>query len=221
MTTYNQHIAFITITEAITRFEASGESVDAYHNLRQQCQSPAEVELLRILQKGYPLSNVRAQVRIGRYRLDFVTSDGTGWEVDGRNFHHADKDRERDEWLLQTGKLQSIIRLPAAAAWYYWDACMAVFGCWTQCQLLSPSPVLSAEQVRDQWRLVRDAQSECRSEWLRWASEASAYEASEFVADVGRPLAFIDNWQSDFSKVDAYRLSLRLHILRRTAKHCC
>ena len=51
MTTYNQHIAFITTTEAITRFEASGESVDAYHNLRQQCQSAAEVELLRILQK--------------------------------------------------------------------------------------------------------------------------------------------------------------------------
>lgn len=221
MTTYNQQSEFITTAEALAKFEASGQSVDAYDNLRRQCQSPAEVELLRILQKGYSLSKVRAQVRIGRYRLDFVTSDGVGWEVDGRNFHDADKDRERDEWLLQTGKLQSIIRLPAAAAWYYWDACMAIFGRWAQYQLLSPSPALSAEQVLEQWQFARDEHNGCRSEWLQWASDASAYEASEFAADVGKPLAFVDGWQSEFSKVDAYRLSLRLHILRRTAKHCC
>ena len=221
MATYNQQSEFITTAEALARFEASGESVGAYDNLRQQCQSPAEVELLRILQKGYPLSKVRAQVRIGRYRLDFVTSDGVGWEVDGRNFHDADKDRERDEWLLQTGKLQSIIRLPAAAAWYYWDACMAVFELWSQYKPKSPSTVLSAAQVREEWEFAQDERDESLLTWLQWASDASAYAASEFAADVGKPLAFVDGWQSEFSKVDAYRLSLRLHILRRTAKHCC
>ena len=212
---------FITLAEAVAEFEASGESPDAYHNLRQKCESPAEVELLRILQKGYPLSKVNAQVRIGRYRLDFVTSDGTGWEVDGRNFHDADKDRERDQWLLQTGRLQSIIRLPAAAAWYYWDACMAVFELWSQYKPKSPSTVLSAAQVREEWEAVQDERDESLATWLQWASDASAFEASEFSADVGKPLAFVDGWQSEFSKVDAYRLSLRLHILRRTAEHCC
>lgn len=221
MTTYNQQSEFITMAEALAECEASGESVDAYHNLRQQCQSPAEVELLRILQKGYPLSKVRAQVRIGRYRLDFVTSDGTGWEVDGRNFHDADKDRERDEWLVQTGKLQSIIRLPAAAAWCYWDACMAVFELWSQYKPKSPSTVLSAARVREEWEVAQDERDKGLPTRLHWASDASAYEASEFAADVGKPLAFVDGWQSEFSKVDAYRLSLRLRILRRTAKHCC
>lgn len=220
MTPYHESDC-VTLAEAIARFDASGESVDAYHNLRQQCQSPAEVELLRILQKGYPLSNVRAQVRIGRYRLDFVTSDGTGWEVDGRNFHNADKDRDRDQWLLQTGKLQSIIRLPAAAAWYYWDACMAVFELWSEYQPQVQSPVLSAAQAQKEWEFVQDERDESLATWLQWASDASAYEASEFVADVGKPLAFVDGWQSQFSKVDAYRLSVRLQILRRTAKHCC
>jgi len=211
---------FITLAEAVAEFEASGESPDAYHNLRQKCQSPAEVELLRILQKGYPLSKVRAQVRSGRYRLDFVTSDGTGWEVDGRNFHDADKDRDRDEWLLQTGKLQSIIRLPAAAAWYYWDACMAVFELWSEYQPQVQSPVLSAAQVQKEWEFVQDERDESLATWLQWAGDASAYEASEFVADVGKPLAFVDGWQSQFSKVDAYRLSLRLQILRRKSGHC-
>ena len=219
MTPYHESDG-VTLAEAIARFDASGESVDAYHNLRQQCQSPAEVELLRILQKGYPLSKVRAQVRIGRYRLDFVTSDGVGWEVDGRNFHDADKDRERDQWLLQTGKLQSIIRLPAAAAWHYWDACMAVFELWSEYQPQAQSPVLSAAQLREEWEFAQNERDESLATWLQWAGDASAYEASEFAADVGKPLAFVYGWQSQFSKVDAYRLSLRLQILRRKIGHC-
>lgn len=219
MTPYHESDG-VTLAEAIARFDASGESVDAYHNLRQQCQSPAEVELLRILQRGYPLSKVNAQVRIGRYRVDFVTSDGVGWEVDGRNFHDADKDRDRDQWILQTGKLQSIIRLPAAAAWYYWDACMAVFELWSEYQPQVQSPVLSAAQVREEWEFAQNERDESLSTWLQWAGDASAYEASEFAADVGKPLAFVDGWQSQFSKVDAYRLSLRLQILRRKIGHC-
>ena len=211
---------FCTMAKAIAAADAEGIPVDAYDRLREKCQSPAEVELLRILQKGYRLSQVQSQVHIGRYRLDFVTSDGVGWEVDGRNFPDADRDRERDRWLLATGRLSSIIRLPAAVAWYYWDACMAVFGLWSEYRLLNPSPVLSAEQVRAEWQFTQDPQSECREEWLQWASEASAYEASEFVAEVGRALAFIDGWREDFSKVDAYRLATKLQILRRTPQRC-
>lgn len=220
MTPYFEQDGITTTAHALGKLEAQNIPPNAYDNLRGKCQSPAEVELLRILQKGYLLSQVQSQVHIGRYRLDFVTSDGVGWEVDGRNFHDADRDRERDRWLLATGKLNSIIRLPAAVAWYYWDACMAVFGLWSEYRLLNPSPVLSAEQVRAEWQFAKDPQNECREEWLQWASEASAYEASEFVAEVGRPLAFIDGWREDFSKVDAYRLATKLQILRRTLQRC-
>ena len=43
MSTYNQQSEFITTAEALARFEASGEPVDAYDKLQQQCQSPETV----------------------------------------------------------------------------------------------------------------------------------------------------------------------------------
>lgn len=91
------------------------------------CESPAEEALLTCLDKFYGPGTIEQQVEVdgGRYRMDFVTNDRVGWEVDGKDFHDWKRDRERDQWILAHTDLELVVRIEAAALRYYRDATLA------------------------------------------------------------------------------------------------
>ncbi len=98
--------------------------------LFEQCESVIEKRLLHSLMKFYQENEVKPQYRVGRYRVDFVTCDGIGWELDGKEFHDADRDRKRDEWILANSCLKRIIRVPASCMMFFRDATIAALSCW-------------------------------------------------------------------------------------------
>jgi hypothetical protein len=89
--------------------------------------SPAEMELEHILRKLYRNPDLLPEFEVGPYRLDFLTRDGVGWEVDGKNYHEFIRDLHRDEWILQNSDVSAIIRLAAASIHFLPQTCHAVF----------------------------------------------------------------------------------------------
>jgi len=90
------------------------------------CESPAETLFLCAVIDEFRLKfddgafrgsgvNVRTQVSIGRYRVDFLFNDKVVVEIDGHEFHsgraNADRDARRDAKLRSLG--YRLLRIPA------------------------------------------------------------------------------------------------------------
>lgn len=93
-----------------------------------QCESPIEIQMLIALRATLPREvEIRQQVEIGPYRVDFIVGKDMVIECDGHDFHErtaeqATADRRRDRQMIADGwKVfrftgSEIFRDPAACA---------------------------------------------------------------------------------------------------------
>lgn len=94
-------------------------------NQIQSCESPIEKMMFRELADRLPSgANWKTQVRIGRYRVDFLIDDSTVIEADGRGFHNFHKDRERDIDLILHHGIKQVIRFTGSALFSRIDRCV-------------------------------------------------------------------------------------------------
>jgi very-short-patch-repair endonuclease len=80
-----------------------------------------------------PFSFYSPQYVINPYRLDGIVvtqSRRIGIELDGKAFHNKQRDWERDKYILQTGQLDEIIRIPYAAMTYFRDGVFRILSHW-------------------------------------------------------------------------------------------
>ncbi len=159
-------------------------------------ESPPEERLLHVLHKAYRAEQIRAQYQVGRYRLDFFTHDGTGWEVDGRAYHQdPERDERRDQSILSNApEVHRIIRIPASLMKYYPHAVI------TACvRLRGISSLHHVELCRDAayWREVADgliddwASGALEDEALDQLREGETFLIDELGALIGCPAAFV------------------------------
>lgn len=73
------------------------------------------------------------QYPVGNYRLDAMFEiDGRkiGIELDGQEFHDERRDFDRDQWLLNHGGIDHIVRIPFVPMWYFPEATMQCLATW-------------------------------------------------------------------------------------------
>lgn len=190
----------------------------------RRCESPVEGDLLHCLLKGYFASDIQQQYKVGRYRIDFVTADGVGWELDGKKYHDKERDWLRDGWILQNSEIQQIIRVQAAALMFFRDACLAVIGHFVDhmadAKLYCDRDSARANEEADSW-----AEDECFLVYEYGIGEMLCSfemgEAFEIVGDtgyVGSPYAFLIDDHELWQFVDRDRVNLNKWLGRITRR---
>lgn len=114
------------------------------------CESPAEEMLYNELIKRP--RRFAQQIKIGRRRLDFlVVLDGLriNLEVDGREFHRYVDDLKRDSEILESGKIDWVVRIPAAFLFSRQDAVFSILNRWFPGLELSNSHRIDFEELED------------------------------------------------------------------------
>src|SRR5690625_3285614 len=116
---------------------------DELENLEHLCESPFELDVLRmILAKGY---KVTPQVEVGRYRIDLVVEgihDRLAVECDGERWHGPEKfedDMLRQESLERAGWKFWRIR----GREFYFDKSKAMESLWSKLEKLGIEPNIS------------------------------------------------------------------------------
>jgi very-short-patch-repair endonuclease len=91
------------------------------------CESPIEEDFLHCFYK-VKAENVSingqeiCQTRLGNFRLDFVITTGSrkiAIECDGKDYHDKERDKLRDEAILETGFVDTIYRIPGKGLWFF------------------------------------------------------------------------------------------------------
>ncbi|MGD7054238.1 AAA domain-containing protein [Sutcliffiella horikoshii] len=123
---------------------------DIIENLEEQCDSPFEVDVLRmIVAKGY---NIKPQVKVGKFRIDFVIEgirDRLAIECDGERWHGPEKweeDMQRQYDLERAGWKFWRVR----GRQFYYDRVSAMESLWEKLEELGIEPNLidhSEEQL--------------------------------------------------------------------------
>ncbi|QWC23579.1 AAA family ATPase [Bacillus haikouensis] len=115
---------------------------DIVENLEEKCDSPFEVEVLRmIVAKGY---KVQPQVKVGKYRIDFVIEgirDRLAIECDGERWHGPEKweeDMQRQYDLERAGWKFWRVR----GRQFYYDRVAAMESLWVKLDELGIQPNL-------------------------------------------------------------------------------
>jgi very-short-patch-repair endonuclease len=120
-----------TISEIMPKTRGEMEALLQEHYKTTQnfagCESPIEEDFLHSFYKvkSEDVSiegQVDCQTRVGRFRLDFIvrTAEGNlGFECDGKKFHDVERDRTRDEALLEAGAVDTIYRMTGKSLWFY------------------------------------------------------------------------------------------------------
>lgn len=158
-------------------------------------ESVAEEWMLDFLYKYYLNTEIELQARVDRYRVDFVTADNVGWEVDGSQFHERPKDEIRDRWILSNSSISKIVRVPAAALWHFPNATATVISYFVD----------RLERARNRCRMNG---TDARKEMDRWKGYTLDIGIAEFkqfqflecyevfpenhIGFVGSPLAFVE-----------------------------
>lgn len=109
----------------------------SYEQCMAACESEAEAEFLRCIAKRMSLNGIQQQVEIGRFRCDFVI-DGCAIEIDGKPFHDFKRDMQRDAEILATKQVERVIRIPAAAHFYYREEVPHIVRMWLGRKTLCP-----------------------------------------------------------------------------------
>jgi len=129
-----------------------------------------------------------------------VTEDRIAWEVDGKDFHERQRDLQRDAVLLASGGIAAVIRIPAGAVHWYWNACVAVFGEWSGVSRFR-SPAWDDVECRSRWRDMEESWLDGDTLWchkcsdVRQFHEHDAFSVSLDTAAVGGALAFVTDWE--------------------------
>ncbi|WKA56986.1 AAA domain-containing protein [Planococcus shenhongbingii] len=117
-------------------------------NLEELCDSPFEVDVLRmILAKGY---KVTPQVKVGQYRIDMVVEgirDRLAVECDGERWHGPEKfeeDMKRQESLERSGWKFWRVR----GREFYFDKVKALESLWGQLDALGIEPVKEQQLIK-------------------------------------------------------------------------
>ncbi len=195
------------------------------HKVFQQCESPAERNLLHCLLKGYKAEYIFQQYKVGPYRLDFLTADGVGWEVDGKEYHNEEKDAARDTWILTNSEIRQIVRIQASAIHFFQNACLAVFSNFVAhmrearmyCDIDDKEALRIADDI-----LTKAYEGDLDDEpysLLGLFEQSEAYTVVSNVGYVGTPFAFLpdDHHLWKFLPKDRVNLNKYLHrITNRT-----
>jgi very-short-patch-repair endonuclease len=121
---------------------------DIVENLEEQCDSPFEVDVLRmIVAKGY---KIQPQVKVGKYRIDFVIEgirDRLAIECDGERWHGPEKwegDMQRQYDLERAGWKFWRVR----GRQFYYDRVAAMESLWEKLEKLGiePTPIENSEE---------------------------------------------------------------------------
>lgn len=174
---------------------------------RTASESPLESMFWHVLEKAKHACFVaiEPQKQVGRFRLDaFVQTHQCrhGIELDGKAFHDAKADRERDREILETGQVDDIIRIPFAAMNYFPGATFECLRSWDQ-SLATPRPW----NVFDIAGAHRDADASTDGDGNQytieqWATEFEyCYEMAiyggAFACKACSPLAWLKSWKVD------------------------
>ena len=125
---------------------------DVVENLEEKCDSPFEVDVLRmIVAKGY---KVQPQVKVGKYRIDFVIEgirDRLAIECDGERWHGPEKweeDMQRQYNLERAGWKFWRVR----GRQFYFDRVAAMESLWDRLEELGiePSPLENSIELQAQ-----------------------------------------------------------------------
>lgn len=166
----------------------------AIDSVYQSCESRAESSFLHLLQKVYNDSEIDGQVKAVRYRMDFVTTDGIAWEVDGRQYHDPVKDAQRDKDLLASKAVQSIVRIPAAVVQFFPFSCIAVIADFAG--RYARTIAITREDCVDEWQSALESGEEDTVEQVaEYLKNADAYSTDGPIATIGSGLSFVSGWQ--------------------------
>ena len=152
------------------------------------CESGGEQFLLHNLRKVYWIDDIKQQVPVAGYRLDFVTN-GVAWELDGKRFHDRERDEIRDKRILRSAVVKAIIRVPAAAVQWFRDACMVGLSLWMNWPL-HKSNLLVCDSVDDCIKQA-DIAMQGSDELDFFLRSLEAVCISDDVLLIGSPYAFI------------------------------
>lgn len=159
------------------------------YELHDLAESPAEHELYHALINIYGVNNVKAQVSVDRFRVDAMTDDGVAWEVDGKKYHNIMADIKRDEAILLAGKATKLIRIPAAAVWFYRNAVTCAMQSVARKSTPVPANVINVDDEYMQITLKNcELNESLEVDCLRGAQCFGIHRDCGFV---GTPLAFI------------------------------
>lgn len=126
------------------------------NQVQDQSESPAETDFLNAMIKAYNLApahgelagsglRLRSQVKIAKYRIDFLVDGRLIVEIDGAVWHSSkeavERDRIRDRGLKDRG--YTVLRIPAKVALYYPDDAVALVEA-ARAQLPKDDPVDTA-----------------------------------------------------------------------------
>jgi very-short-patch-repair endonuclease len=186
-----------------------------------RCDSPIEGDLLHCLLKRYDAQDIFQQYQVGRFRLDFVTADAVGWELDGKKWHDPERDFARDTWIFANSEIRQIVRVEAAAMKFFRDAVLAVFGHFVS--HFAPAKEtygMDADRARweaDRWVACTDEDGypcqraiDCygTKSMLDTMQFKDAYEVKVNTGYVGTPLAFVDDGHEIWKYVEPSRRGL-------------
>lgn len=157
----------------------------------KKCESTLEREMLHRMLKvvGDP-SLIRQQVWIGSYRVDFII-DRLVIEIDGKKFHNAERDAERDARILDSGMVDGIIRIPAAALYYYHDAVMAGVKRYAPSlsEFVSPITLMVDEDIDAEADLIVQDDDEDAAGWM--SRQSACINCAEGGFLVGSPVSLL------------------------------
>ena len=91
------------------------------------CESPIEEDFLHCFYKVKAVNvsikgQEDCQTRLGNFRIDFVITTGSrriAIECDGKDYHDKERDKLRDEAILETGFVDTIYRIPGRSLCFF------------------------------------------------------------------------------------------------------
>lgn len=166
----------------------------------QGCDSQLECMFWHFMRKTENgLRGTEPQKQFGRFRVDaFVECHGRSVivELDGKQFHNAERDRRRDAIIRES--VDAIIRIPFPAMWYYSRATFEVLAKW-----FPRFRIAKDVNVYTRGQLFRELDRIENGRWTGWTRDEylelieSSYEVwgtKGRLGYVGSPKAFLHEW---------------------------
>lgn len=119
-----------------------------------RCDSPLEQRFAWFAHKYLREHDLRSQVPVGPYRLDFVFGP-VAFECDGFRFHSSSpqqqRDARRDTFILQSGAVTALYRIPGHVLHAWPEACFATFAAWNP-EIFSSRGLINLERYAQESR---------------------------------------------------------------------
>jgi len=173
----------------------------------EMCESPAERAFVHEMNK-HDLE-YRQQVWVGRRRLDFLMDcwGKVTVEIDGKEWHDPEQDEKRDAEILESDLVDSIVRIPAGALFYFTGAVKSALHSWYP-YLRNPYSIYDrekAEEIADY--IVNKSWDPVES--LIYMSEGDGmHEWDDNCIQVGNPLSLLAQTHPAWELVEPHKVNL-------------